>query len=385
MTRVELHPAMLRWARERAGVSDVEELVDRFPKLPEWEAGETQPTLKQLDSFARAVHVPIGYLLLDAPPAEPLPIPDFRVMLGRTIRRPSPDLLDTLYACQERQTWYRDFAVSTRENEVKFVGTAEVQSNHEAVAAEMARTLGFHLQARDACSTWEDALRLFVRQAEGVGVLVMVNGVVGNNTHRALNPEEFRGFALADRLAPLVFVNGADSKAAQIFTLAHELAHLWVGSSAVSDASVAPDVGNRREEVWCNRVAAELLVPIASLRLELTQGEELQSALTRLARRFKVSRLVILRRLLDARWLDRDEFDVAWRAELGRLSAMAPTATGGGDFYRTTLSRVGRRFARALVESTLEGLTLYRDAFRMLGVSKTETFDNISREVGVVV
>jgi hypothetical protein len=88
--------------------------------------------------------------------------------------------------------------------------------------------------------------------------------------------------------------------------------------------------------------------------------------------------------LLDARWLDRAAFDAAWEAERHRLREMAATGGGGGDFYRTTLSRVSRRFARALVESTLEGQTLYRDAFRMLGVAKTETFNNIGREVGVV-
>jgi Zn-dependent peptidase ImmA (M78 family) len=204
----------------------------------------------------------------------------------------------------------------------------------------------------------------------------MVSGVVLSNNKRTLDPEEFRGFALADRRAPLVFINGADTKSGQMFTLAHELAHLWLGSSAVSNASAAPLVGYRREEVWCNAVAAELLVPLVALRPALQRGEELDETLQRLARRFKVSTLVILRRLLDAKWLTRPIFDAAWHAERERL--------GGGDFYRTTLSRVSRRFARALVESTLEGQTLYRDAFRMLGVAKTETFNHIGREVGVM-
>ena len=112
MTRVAIHPELLRWARERAGMSDAGELLRRFPKLMEWEEGETHPTLKQLEAFAHAVHVPIGYLFLPAPPDEPLPIPDFRTHDGRGVRRASADLLDMLYACQERQGWYREFALT---------------------------------------------------------------------------------------------------------------------------------------------------------------------------------------------------------------------------------------------------------------------------------
>jgi Zn-dependent peptidase ImmA (M78 family)/transcriptional regulator with XRE-family HTH domain len=384
MTRVAIRPDLLRWARERAGLHDPENLARRFPKLAEWESGEAQPTLKQLDQFARAVHVPVGYLFLPAPPEEPLPIPDFRTMEGREVRQASPDLLDMLYACQERQAWYREFAVTTRQPETAFVGSVTLNSSPEAVATVMAETLDFDLSARAECRTWEEALRLFITQADQIGVLVMVSGVVLSNNRRALDPEEFRGFALADPRAPLVFINGADTKSGQMFTLAHELAHLWLGSSAVSDVTAAPASGYRSEEVWSNRVAAELLAPLAVVRNELRPDEALQATLQRLARRFKVSTLVILRRLLDAGYITRTQFNAAWETERQRLREMAERTAGGGDFYRTTLSRVSRRFARALVESTLEGYTLYRDAFRMLGVAKTETFNNIGREVGVI-
>ena len=384
MTRTAVRPELLRWARERAGIADAEELLCRFPKLAEWESGETQPTLKQLEAFAQALHVPIGYLFLPEPPHEPLPIPDFRTHDGCGVRRASPDLLDMLYACQERQGWYRDFALTVRMPEAAFVGSASLDDRPQDVAARMAETLGFDVAHRAACHTWEAALRLFIAQADAAGVLVMVSGVVLSNNRRTLDPEEFRGFALADRRAPLVFINGTDTKSGQMFTLAHELAHLWLGSSAVSDASAAPLNGYRREEVWCNAVAAELLVPLAALRPMLQPGEPLDEVMQRLARQFKVSTLVILRRLLDAGALDRPAFDRAWADERARLRDLARAGAGGGDFYRTTLSRVSRRFARALVESTLEGQTLYRDAFRMLGVKKTETFNNIGREVGVM-
>lgn len=383
MTRVPVSSELLKWARERSGIAQ-EELEARFRKLPEWESGETQPTLKQVEAFARAVHVPVGYLFLTEPPDEALPIPDFRTVAGQAVTRPSPNLLDTIYSCQERQSWYRDFARITGQSELAFIGSASVDTPPETVAAEMRHTLGFDLATRRDCPTWTDALRLFIRQADAAGVLVMVSGVVMSNNRRRLDPAEFRGFALSDPLAPLIFVNGADTKAAQMFTLAHELAHLWLGASALSNLGAAPRPGFRREEVWCNAVAAELLVPLAALRAELQQDEPLHDALSRLARTFKVSTLVILRRLLDAGWIDRARFDIAWAQEVEHLRSLVQGGSGGGDFYRTTLARVSRRFARALVVSTLEGQTLYRDAFRMLGVSKTETFNNLGREVGVM-
>ena len=383
MIRASVNPELLRWARDRAGVAQ-EDLTAKFKKLPEWEDGLTQPTLKQAEAFARAVHAPVGYLFLSEPPEESVPIPDFRAFAGHAVSRPSPNLLDTIYACQERQSWYREFARVAGEPDLDFVGSVSVNTSRITAAARIRETLGFDLAARRECSTCTDALRLFIRQADEAGVLVMVSGIVMSNTSRRLDPGEFRGFTLCDPLAPLIFVNGKDTKAAQMFTLAHELAHVWLGASALSNLGAAPATGFRHEEVWCNAVAAELLVPLRVLQSDLRRNEPLPDELSRLAHTFKVSTLVILRRLLDAGWLTRERFDAEWRQENERLRKLVQAGGGGGDFYRTTVARVGRRFARALVVSALEGQTLYRDAFRMLGVRKTETFNNLGREAGVM-
>jgi Zn-dependent peptidase ImmA (M78 family)/transcriptional regulator with XRE-family HTH domain len=379
MTRIAVNPHMLRWARDRAGM-DVLTLATRFPKLAAWEAREVEPTLKQLEHYARATHAPIGYFFLPEPPAEPMPIPDFRTMTDRAVARPSANLLDTVYACQERQAWYRDSALVDGEPPLPFVSTVTRDTTPVQAAGHIRQALAFDVDARRDCRSWTEALRLFIEQAEHIGVMVMVSGVVLNNNYRHLDPREFRGFALVDNRAPLVFINGADSKAAQMFTLAHELAHVWLGQSALSDAS-AGEASDNAIETWCNQVAAELLVPMEVFLAELIADEPLREALSRLARRFKVSTLVILRRLADAGRLDRAAFFRAYRDELEHLRGLEATGSGGGDFYRTTASRVSKRFARALVASTLEGRTLYRDAFRMLGIAKTSTFNEFGRSL----
>ena len=328
MIRVSINPELLQWARVRSGI-DRKDLEAKFHKLPEWESGKTRPTLNQIKSFAGAVHVPLGYLFLSSPPEEPVPIPDFRIMGGRKPKRPSPDLQDTIYMCQECQSWYEEFARSENQPPLGFVGSATLRKRPRVAADEIRKTLNLEAVASKVCSTVEEALRILINRAEEAGILVMVSGIVGSNTHRKLDEKEFRGFALADPYAPLVFVNGADSKAGQRFTLAHEIAHIWLGKSALSNlGDVVPEKKYQPEEAWCKAVATELLVP---------------------------------------------------QARLGSLASNS----SGTTFRSNLIRRVGSRFARSLIVSTLEGRTLYRDAFRMLGISKNKTFDNLRRELGV--
>ena len=378
--RADIKPELVSWARERAGL-DIDALTRRFPKLAAWEEGTIQPTLKQVEHFAQATHTPVGFLFLQQPPVENIPIPDFRTIRNKAVARPSPDLLDMIYVCQQRQEWYRDFARSERASPLPFVGSVSMTSNVESTAATMRQALGFDIEQRRRIPTWTDALRLFIEQADQAGIMVMCSGVVLNNNYRPLDPEEFRGFALSDKLAPLVFINGADTKAAQMFTLAHELAHIWIGQSAVSDtqASLVPD---HQVERWCNNVAAEFLVPLSMMKEEYRDVINLRGELDRLARRFKVSTLVILRRIHDAGGLTREEF---WREYEEELQSLLAISRGsGGNFYLTQAARVSKRFARALVISTLEGQTLHRDAFRMLGFAKLNTFKKLGRSLGVM-
>jgi Zn-dependent peptidase ImmA (M78 family)/transcriptional regulator with XRE-family HTH domain len=383
--RVPVRPALLQWACRRAGVS-VDALAERFPKLPEWLRQASQPTFKQLEGFAKATHVPFGYFFLAEPPEEPMPIPDLRTMGGARVREPSADMLDTIYLCQQRQDWYRQHARLMGEEPLAFVGSTPTGTNVVRAAASIRAALGLDAPLNSAARSTVDAFRLLLDRADDLGVMVMVSGIVGNNTRRPLDPEEFRGFALVDPLAPLIFVNGADTKAAQLFTLIHELSHAWSGESGVSDVTTAsmPRVETER---WCNAVAAEVLAPLADFKTALRPDADLWAETKRLAAVFRVSTLVVLRRMRDAGRLTREQHAAAYGKESARLSALmhARKESGetGGDFYRTAYYRLSTRFASAVIASTWEGRSTFTEAFRLLGCRSVKTLDNLARSIGM--
>ncbi|WP_182050132.1 ImmA/IrrE family metallo-endopeptidase [Changpingibacter yushuensis] len=381
--RVDVSADLLHWAVDRAGW-DPETTARRAPYFNEWKAGTKQPTLKQLQDFASATHAPFGMLFLTEPPIEEVPIPDMRTIGNKAVPRPSADLLDTIYLCQARQDWYREYTAENRIPPPELVSSASTRTPPKDVAGRLRDELGFNLSERSSSSNWETAFRQLIDRIEELGVLVMINGVVGANNFRTLNPEEFRGFALTDTRAPLIFINGADTKAAQIFTIIHELAHVCLGMSALSDATMAGQVGNDHER-WCNEVAAEVLLPLESLRKDF-KGAITISELERLAKLYRVSTLVVTKRIFDAGFLAWDEYQETYRAEHARvigLLAAGRARTSGGNFYYTQPIRLSHTFAKSVVASTLEGSTTYREAYRLLGIKKHSTFENLAEELEV--
>lgn len=366
MSRVAVKKDVLRWAVDRSGRTFAT-LQRKFPKIRKWETGESQPTLRQLESLAKATLTPLGFFFLSAPPEERLPIPYFRTLGDDPLSRPSPDILETVQTMQRRQAWMREFLIEQGQDRLPFVRSVRLNENSRAVADRIRRTLGFDQGWAAQQTTWTDALRALRDAMGGAGILVIVNGVVGNNTHRKLNPSEFRGFVLVDDYAPLVFVNGADGKAAQMFTLAHELAHVVVGSSAAFDLREMQPAADPTEQV-CNRIAAEFLVPEAELRpmwpLVTTDPEPFQI----IARHFKVSVLVAARRALDLTLIRRAEFLNFYRAYQEDERRTAARQAEGGDFYATQNARIGRRFARTVIRAVKEGKLLYSEAYRLTGL-----------------
>ena len=379
MTRVPVAPKMLRWACERAGY-DVAHLAARIPQLPAWVRRERHPTLKQLEKLAKATHTPLGYLFLPEPPEEPLPVPDYRTVTGAERDRPSPDLLDTLYTMQRRQEWLRESLVENDAEALAFVGSARLADEPDAVGREMRRALGLDRGWAAGVGTWPDAVTELRRAIEQLGVMAVINGVVGNNTHRRLSVEEFRGFALTDPYAPLIFVNGSDAKSAQMFTLAHELAHVWLGTGGLSGfESLLP--GGTDVEDWCNRAAAELLAPERELRVRWEQVRRAAGPFEALARRFKVSPVVAARRALDLQLIDRGTFFDFYERYVNR-ELRGGGKPGGGDFYNNQNTRVGELFATQVLRAAMEGRIGFKEAYDLTGL-RGGTFQKYARRLGV--
>ncbi len=380
MVRIEVNPSVIRWACARSGRS-VEDLQKRFPRLMDWERGRVRPTLKQLEALAKATFTPVGFFFFETPPVDELPVPDFRTMDSAEVRRPSPHLLKTIYLCQQRQAWYQEEAQRERSLFLQnFVGSLETSVAVEDAADQLGRMFRFDMARRMELRDENEALRQFIAGAEEQGILVMVSGVVGNNTHQRLDVNEFRGFALFDPIAPLIFINGADAKAAQIFTLAHEIAHLGLGQSGISNAQAATRSSHSIER-WCNQVAAELLVPSNAISAEFNSREALTDEIRRLARFFKVSRLVILRRIHDIEELSRDQFRQAYAEELSRLEKIPNRS--GGHYHHSIVARASKRFARALVASALEERTTLTEAMRLLDIKNVSALKKIAHNLGM--
>lgn len=379
---ITLQSNLLSWARERAGLEEkvlARKMGVKLESVVAWEeSGRLR--LTQIEKLAHVTHTPVGYLYLDTPPEEKLPIPDFRTVGDAQIRRPSPDLLETVETMQRRQAWMRDYLIGEGQDARQFIGRYGMDTPAGQIAADMRTALGLTQGWAENVSTWTEALTQLRHRIEEIGVLIVVNGVVGNNTRRKLSPAEFRGFAICDAYAPLIFINGTDAKSAQMFTLVHELAHLWLGEDGVSNlADFQPGTANI--ERHCNAVAAEFLIPGAELRASWAQAQTHPEPFKHLARRFKVSPIVAARRVLDLGLVAREEFFSFYRVYNAEERRIASERDGGGNFWNTQGVRIGQRFGAAIVRATKEGKLLYRDAYRLTGLSGS-TFDSFVEKLG---
>jgi len=388
---IKPNPEIVDWAQARAGLTlkDLARKMGVTPgRLTQWKTGDEAMTFNQMKKLAENTHTPLGYLFAEKPPVESLPVPDFRTFGDRDPARTkiSVDLLDTIYDMQRRQNWFRDYLIEIGAAPLPFI--VQRDPRREKVR-DVAATIRNFLQVEndkgiaEAFSGREAALRgLLESVGDKTGILVMRNGVVGNNTRRPLDVKEFRGFALYDKYAPLIFINGKDAKAAQIFTLAHELAHIYLGQGGVSNLDFRTLDKADQAEKFCNAVAAELLVPVQPFRLHWEKGKPPELQIAAIGKQFNVSNLVVARRALESELISRDAYWEFYEAEEERFRNLPDSNRTGGNFYATYFHRASRRFAAAVVVSALEGRLSYRDAHNLLGVPKTKTFNEIAKRLG---
>lgn len=381
MATANINTAMLTWARERSGcsVSDfAHKLMIDEERLLKWESGEQTLTFNQAMQFADKAHVPFGYLFLLNPPVETLLIPDLRTVEGKPVNRPSAELLDIVKLMLQRQEWYREYLKQQFIEPNPYVGRFSVQDDVKTIVVSIRKVL--NLVSHPHRGNSDDYYRDLVNRIESVGILVMRQANLGHFT-RPLRVEEFRGFAITDEYAPIIFVNHADAPGARLFTLIHELCHIWIGQSGISDGDTH---ASRKEEVLCNAVAAELLVPAEEFQLLWQQDKEnWQDNLPPLENHFRVSSWVLARRALTLGFIQHDDYSRFIAKLKAAWLEREKSEKGGPTYYKTKKAQISQPFSRAVVGQALSGQLLLREASMLLDGIKPAKIPGFAKELGL--
>lgn len=359
MSRVQINPQLIAWAADQAGVG-----LDYFAqKLSSRDADKIKDgslSEAQVRRAAELAKVKLYHLFLDTPPSLPkLPLADFRTL--RAAESLSKDFYDVYYDVEYKQKWFKDYLLREGAEPLPFVGKFSKVTDYKIIAADIREALS--IQSKPTSIRRPEAYYSFlVEKAEALRILVFKNGVVGNNTSRALSVSEFRGFTVADPIAPVIFINGKDAPAAWVFTLIHELAHIWRGESAISDAA---SNSSRSEEIICNKIAAEVLVPEVDFRhiWENSKGN-VEAKLLAAQLYFVVSSLVIARRALDLGFINQATYNK--KAQ----SFSEPTASGsGGNFYSSLNIRNSKTLTKIVTDLAVTGALSFKEAGKLLQIS----------------
>lgn len=373
-TRVEnINRDIIEWAIIRNGNS-LKEFYAENPTVESWIKGEKLPTVKQLESFTHKVHVPFGYMFLKAPPVEDVPIPFFRTGNKTPVKSVSLNVFHTIQIIKDRQTWLTDYLEELDFTKLDFVGKYTVKDDYRVIVEDIRRVLQIEPNWASKHSNWELALEFLTNKIEEAGIIVTFNGIVGTNTRRVIDVNECRGFVLVDDRAPFLFINSSDAKAAQMFTLIHELAHIWLGKSAGFDMDNMLPVEDPIE-ILCDKVAAELLVPEVYF---LEKWESSQDFIY-LSRTFKVSPIVIGRRALDLNLITKKQFFAFYNSYIQDFKNKKEKQGSGGNYYATAKKRVSIRFATFVNHAVKDNKLLYRDAYRLTNM-KGETYNKFVTE-----
>jgi Zn-dependent peptidase ImmA (M78 family) len=366
-TTANINNKILTWAISRAGF-ELDQFIEKHPKVHQWLEGEKKPTVKQLEDFSKKVYVPFGYLFLPEPPQETLPIPYFRSNGART-DKVSINVYDTILLMQRRQDWLRDYLIDNDFEKLPFVGRFKKNLNAKAIVSDIRKTLNLPENWAGGFQRWEDALKHLVETIEDKGIITVFNGIVENSTKRKIPVEECRGFVLVDDIAPFMFINNADFKSAQLFTIVHELAHIWTGHSAGFDFRKLQPAADPIEKL-CDQIAAEFLVPKDIFIKVWSQNPDIKY----IARQFKVSEIVIARRALDLGKWSKKEFFEFYEKYRKREFAKKEKQPSGGDFFATAKKRLSVTFASHIKQAVKAGQLLYRDAYKLTSM-KGDTFE----------
>lgn len=390
IVRMDIEPKVLNDAVSKSGWS-IEGVNKRFNGAFErWINQERKPTFNQLVELSKYLRIPFGYLLLKTPVTEELPLLDFRTIDSESIQNPSRELVDTIYDMERKQAWLREKLIEEGNDPLYYAGLFKNEKgiSHLEIAEEIRAAFSLDKQWYKNANSKQTTFALLRNSFSQFGVLIMQNGIALNNTHRALNLEEFRAFTLVDEYAPLIFLNSLDSNNGKTFSLLHEIVHILLGiDSLYNDDFKYRDKYTSSIEVLCNKVAGEIIVPtdiFIENWNELPESKQnLYEKIESLAQNFKVSKIVVARKALDQNYINVSQYN-----EIGNLvqeeyeqsMIRIKRQQNGGNPVNNTLSRLDENFMRTLIASTEFGGTQYSEAYRLAGVGRG-VFEDVSKHL----
>lgn len=353
-------PNVLKWARESAGMTEetaaarVSVPVDR---LKEWENGTAQLTIRQAQTLAKAYKRPFALFFLPDVPRDFLPLQDFRKPGSKKLTTSSIFIIREI---QQKQSWLREVYVENGEEKLPFVGRFSLKDSPRKVATDILKTL----KVVPAAYKTDAPIKEWIDAAERTGISVSRTSFI--NSHLKLDSDEMQGFAIADEYAPFVFVNSEDWNAPQLFTLVHEIAHLWLAETGISN-DIEPEIRNRHKyhpvELFCNEVAATALMPVEMVTAMGSAIFTSSKSVFTAARKFGVSSFALLVRALNLNSISSSTYQKLKRqAEIEYAEFLNREAerkakqkekpqTGGPDYYLLQLNRNSRLFTQTVLDA----------------------------------
>lgn len=380
-------PNVLKWARESARMTEetaaakVSVTVDRFK---EWEIGTSQPTIKQAQTLAKAYKRPFALFFLPEVPRDFQPLQDFRKIGSKDLTTSSIFIIREI---QQKQAWISDVYSENQEEKLAFVGRFSINDDPQIVAKDILDTL----KINPASYKYDNPIKEWIDSAETNGIFVSRTSFI--HSRLKLDLQELQGFAIADLYAPFVFVNSEDWNAPQLFTLVHELAHIWIAETGISN-EVEPDLKNRDKfhpiELFCNEVAANALMPKEIVLNFDSSSFQSSKDIFKVAKQFGVSSFALLVRALNLNIISISSYQrLKKQADIDFSNYLKKEAEkkakqkekdkqGGPNYFLLQLNRNSRLFTQTVLDAFRGGIIEPTMASNLLNVqvnkfSKLET------------
>lgn len=374
-------PDVLRWARETARMS-TESIAAKMrvkeERIKAWEMGKDAPTMRQLEKLSTYYRRPIAVFFLPTPPSDFETLRDFRKKNQNDAY--STALTFHIRDIQAKQAWLSELLRKEGDQPLEFIGKFNINTHPKTIAKDIKHTLDI----APRLSKGTDARKYWIEKAEQKQIFVSLAASL--HSHLKIDVEEVKGFAITDKYAPFIFVNSADSKNAQLFTLVHELAHLWIDASGVSAFDLI-DFRNKEAikkydpvEILCNRTAAEALMPEALIKTAWTNQKSTLQFIKEIAQEFHVSTLAMLIRALNLKLIT-DTLFQKYRNQLALeyqnyLKSTKHKKAGGGNYYRSVIRRNSKAFTSHAYAYYKSGKINGIELFNLLGI-KTSKFNKL--------